>query len=220
MSEPNIELTPLQFSACKPRYESTASYTNSKNQSFLIRVSGDEQRLVEKYTKNLQVNLELTPSELTDISDREIFENLEGDEIISELKEKYLEISLEPIQGIDLSSPTKLEFALGNSVNAVGIDKGEIHHTKPTNKKIKSVTLTITVKRGTITVKWLTRKNANSPGRILESKTEKFSVGEYVRTVFSQESEAFFALQIFGEKKETEYFIEGQIKVLHEGDLK
>lgn len=56
------ELPALDFSIPQGRYESTASFTNTEGQKFILRISGLDRAAVEKYSKELQVYFNVLPS--------------------------------------------------------------------------------------------------------------------------------------------------------------
>lgn len=229
MNDSIVELTPLQFSACKPRYESTARYTNGKNQSFLIRVSSDDRQLVEEYTKNLQVNLELISSELApdstyspsgNIHQPEISNNFEEREIIEpEAKDKFLRIYIEGDReiGINLEQDINFSFRRKSYTEVIPIEEGVEHWAEADDFHGNEFKVTVYATRDGLEVDLLRRKSLTEKWKII--KPEKITrKGNNIDIEHSQREKAYFALRIKA-AKQNEYYTAGSIRVIEPDEV-
>lgn len=138
------ELTPLEFSPPKPRYEAIAEHTTDKGQKFIIRVSSYDEAALNEYIKNFQADLEYLSEDVNVASSSEA-ENTFIDEetIISVVKNNFannIEVFIEAVPNVDINEEQVLSFSLKSSSIEASIDGDDpVVHTisipNPQNSK-------------------------------------------------------------------------------------
>jgi hypothetical protein len=152
------ELRPVEFSSPRCRYESVARFKNDKGQEFRIWVSGFDLNAVERYTKELHVDLEVLRDEPNQVLEEEPCaseqaqqsvregEPEEQQNVATQQQKEDLAIAIEAINTQGIEPPYILRFTLDPPINKNGEHTYSFQNASQAN-------VTITAKQGKMNAK-------------------------------------------------------------------